>query len=45
VSDAADVAEANVRFYRAFTAILATNLFERDATGWRLVRHHVSHVL
>ena len=27
------------------TAILATNLFERDADGWRLVHHHASHVL
>jgi ketosteroid isomerase-like protein len=24
------------------TAILATNLFERDAGGWRLVHHHAS---
>ncbi len=27
------------------TAILATNLFERAADGWRLVHHHASHVL
>ena len=27
------------------TAILATNLFERAPTGWRLVHHHASHVL
>ena len=27
------------------TAILATNLFEREAGGWRLVHHHASHVL
>ena len=27
------------------TAILATNLFERDGGGWRLVHHHASHVL
>jgi ketosteroid isomerase-like protein len=27
------------------TAILATNLFERHAGGWRLVHHHASHVL
>jgi len=27
------------------TAILATNLFERSAGGWRLVHHHASHVL
>jgi ketosteroid isomerase-like protein len=24
------------------TSILATNLFERDANGWRLVHHHAS---
>ena len=27
------------------TAILATNLFERDGARWRLVHHHASHVL
>jgi len=27
------------------TAILATNLFERDGGGWRLVHHHASHIL
>jgi ketosteroid isomerase-like protein len=27
------------------TAILATNLFERDGVGWRLVHHHASHIL
>jgi ketosteroid isomerase-like protein len=27
------------------TAILATNLFERDGDRWRLVLHHASHVL
>jgi ketosteroid isomerase-like protein len=27
------------------TAILATNLFERQADGWRMVHHHASHVL
>jgi ketosteroid isomerase-like protein len=27
------------------TAILATNLFERDAGTWRLIHHHASHVL
>jgi ketosteroid isomerase-like protein len=26
------------------TSILATNLFEHDADGWRLVHHHGSHV-
>jgi ketosteroid isomerase-like protein len=27
------------------TAILATNLFERDGGDWRMVHHHASHVL
>lgn len=27
------------------TAILATNLYERDGRQWRLVHHHASHVL
>jgi ketosteroid isomerase-like protein len=27
------------------TTILATNLFERSADGWRLVHHHASHML
>jgi ketosteroid isomerase-like protein len=27
------------------TAILATNLFARDGTEWRLVHHHASHML
>ena len=27
------------------TAILATNLFERDGADWRLIHHHASHVL
>jgi ketosteroid isomerase-like protein len=28
------------------TSILATNVFERDASGaWRMVHHHASHVL
>ncbi len=27
------------------TAILATNLFSRDGSGWRMVHHHASHVL
>ncbi len=27
------------------TAILATNLFERDGARWRLVHHHASHIL
>jgi ketosteroid isomerase-like protein len=29
----------------AVTVILATNLFERDLDGWRIVHHHASHVL
>jgi ketosteroid isomerase-like protein len=29
----------------AVTSILATNLFERDLDGWRIVHHHASHVL
>jgi ketosteroid isomerase-like protein len=27
------------------TAILATNLFERAAGGWRMIHHHASHVM
>jgi len=27
------------------TAILATNVFEREAEGWRVVHHHASHAL
>lgn len=26
------------------TSLLATNLFERAADGWRLIHHHASHV-
>jgi ketosteroid isomerase-like protein len=29
----------------AVTSVLATNLFERAADGWRLVHHHASHIL
>ena len=29
----------------AVTSVLATNVFERGADGWRLVHHHASHVL
>jgi ketosteroid isomerase-like protein len=29
----------------AVTKILATNLFERQADGWRMVHHHGSHIL
>ena len=27
------------------TTLLATNVFERGAAGWRMVHHHASHVL
>jgi ketosteroid isomerase-like protein len=27
------------------TAILATNLFERTGSTWRLIHHHASHVI
>jgi ketosteroid isomerase-like protein len=37
------LSEVNGRL--SVTAILATNLFERDGAGWRLVHHHASHVL
>ncbi len=36
---------SDVRGRVAVTAILATNLFVRDAAGWRMVHHHASHVL
>ena len=26
------------------TSVLATNLFERSADGWRMVHHHASHI-
>lgn len=29
----------------SITAILATNVFEWHAAGWRLVHHHASHIL
>ena len=29
----------------AVTSVLATNLFERTADGWRLIHHHASHIL
>ena len=29
----------------SITAILATNVFERQGGGWRLVHHHASHIL
>jgi len=28
----------------AVTAVLATNLFERDGDRWRMVHHHASHI-
>jgi ketosteroid isomerase-like protein len=36
---------SDVRGRVAVTAILATNLFVRDADGWRMIHHHASHVL
>ena len=36
------LAEAGERI--SVTAILATNLFERTDSGWRLIHHHASHV-
>lgn len=27
------------------TSVLATNLFERGADGWRMIHHHASHVV
>ena len=27
------------------TSLLATNVFERDVTGWRMALHHASHVV
>jgi ketosteroid isomerase-like protein len=29
----------------AVTSVLATNLFERDGSEWRLIHHHASHIL
>src|SRR5439155_1268452 len=29
----------------AVTSVLATNVFEHGADGWRMVHHHASHVL
>jgi ketosteroid isomerase-like protein len=36
---------SEVRERIAVTTILATNLFERQADGWRMIHHHASHVL
>jgi ketosteroid isomerase-like protein len=36
---------SEVRERVSVTAILATNVFEREPDGWRLVHHHGSHVL
>jgi ketosteroid isomerase-like protein len=36
---------SEVRGRIVVTAILATNLFERQPEGWRLIHHHASHVL
>jgi ketosteroid isomerase-like protein len=37
------LAEAGERV--SVTAILATNVFERTDSGWRLIHHHASHVV
>jgi ketosteroid isomerase-like protein len=36
---------SEVRGRLAVTSVLATNLFERGAQGWRMIHHHASHVL
>jgi ketosteroid isomerase-like protein len=36
---------ADVRGRVSVTAILATNLFARDADRWLMIHHHASHVL
>lgn len=36
---------SEVRGRLAVTSVLATNVFERGADGWRMVHHHASHVL
>ena len=35
----------SVRGRSSVTSVLATNLFERAADGWRMIHHHASHVL
>ena len=37
------LAEAQGRI--SVTSILATNVFERTAQGWRMIVHHASHIL
>jgi hypothetical protein len=29
----------------AVTSVLAMNLFDRGADGWRMIHHHASHIL
>ena len=36
---------SEIRGSLSITAILATNVFERNAARWRLVHHHASHIL
>jgi ketosteroid isomerase-like protein len=36
---------SEVRGRLTVTSVLATNLFERGAHGWRMIHHHASHVL
>jgi ketosteroid isomerase-like protein len=36
---------SEVRGRVTVTSVLATNIFERAAQGWRLIHHHGSHVL
>jgi ketosteroid isomerase-like protein len=36
---------SEVRGRVTVTSVLATNVFERETGGWRLVHHHASHVL
>lgn len=35
----------SVRGRISVTSVLATNLFERAADGWRMIHHHASHVV